>query len=44
MAEVIAIVVCVLIVMAFILVCFIMVRNANKRKEMKENASNRKTA
>ena len=44
MAEIIAIVVCILIVLAFILVCFIMVRNANKRKDMKEEADNRKKA
>ena len=34
MAEVIAIVVCALIGLAFILACVIMIRNANKRKRM----------
>ena len=34
MAEVIAIVVCVLIASAFIMACVIMLRNANKRKKM----------
>ena len=38
MAEIIAIVICVLIIFAFLLDCFIMVRNANKKKEMKEAA------
>lgn len=42
MAEIIAIVICVLIIFAFLLVCFIMVRNANKKKEMKEAARNGK--
>ena len=36
MAEVIAIVVCAIIICAFCLVCYIMVRNANKRKRMAE--------
>ena len=34
MAEVIAIIVCGIIVCAFCLVCYIMVRNANKKKQM----------
>ena len=34
MAEVIAIVVCILIGLAFILACAIMLRNADKRKKM----------
>ena len=34
MAEIIAIAVCGIIVLAFCLVCYIMVRNANKRKKM----------
>ena len=34
MAEVIAIIVCILIGFAFILACAIMLRNANKRKKM----------
>ena len=41
MAEIIAIVICVLIIFAFLLVCFIMVRNANKKKEMREAALKR---
>ena len=47
MAEIIAIIVCLLIGFAFILACVIMLRNANKRKRMaadkireEENRSN----
>ena len=42
LAELIAIIVCGLIVLAFLLMCFIMVRNSQRRKKMSQEEKQRK--